>query len=109
MNEIQYNLFIIRHAQTLGGQYYNSDKERALKPAGIAEAIQLDKYLSNSDYAIDLIISVDAECAWATALLLANEINYPIHKIQFVEKTYSGALPDLLKVIHETPDSVNTL
>lgn len=99
-------LFILRHAQTHSGQHYNTDKDRELKPEGIDQATLLGKFLNSSNYQIDLIIASDAVRAKSTAMLVAAEINYPIHQIQFAEKIYSGAMDDLLAVIQKTPDSV---
>ena len=100
-------LFILRHAQTHSGQHYNSDKERELKPEGIDQATHLGKFLNSSNYNIDLIIASDAVRAKSTAQLVASEINYPVHQIQFAEKIYSGVMDDLLALIQKTPDSVN--
>ena len=100
------NLFILRHAQTHSSQHYNSDKERELKPEGITQATLLGKFLNTSNYNIDLIIASDAVRAKSTAILVAAEINYPVHRIQFAEKIYSGSMDDLLALIQKTPDSV---
>lgn len=104
-----HQLFIVRHAQTRSSQYYKSDKERELKPQGIDEAIVLGKYLSANNYNINLIISSYAERARATAHLIASEINYPIHQIQYSEKIYSGTMNDLLTLIQQTSDAVENL
>jgi len=104
-----HHLFILRHAQTHDSQYYNSDKERELKPAGIKEATMLGKYLNESNHTVDLIISSDATRAHSTATLLASEIKYPIHQIQYSEKIYSGSLSDLLIMIGQTSDSMKTI
>lgn len=100
------NLFILRHAQTHSSQHYNSDKERELKPEGITQATHLGKFLSTSNYRVDLIIASDAARAKTTAMLVAAEINYPVHRIQFSEKIYSGSMDDLLALIQKTSDSV---
>lgn len=103
------HLFILRHAQTHSSQHYNSDKERELKPEGIMQAKQVGKYLNASDYHVDLIIASDAARAKATAMLVAAEINYPAHHIQFAEKIYSGTMHDLLDVILKTSNSVQQI
>jgi phosphohistidine phosphatase len=100
------NLFILRHAQTHSSQHYNTDKERELKPEGITQATLLGKFLNSSNYNIDLIIASDAVRAKSTAMLVAAEIHYPTHRIQFAEKIYSGSMDDLLALIQNTPDSV---
>lgn len=101
------NLFILRHAQTHSSQHYNSDKERELKPEGISEATRVGKYLKAHNYNVDLIMTSDAARAIATAMLVAAEINCPVHQIQLVEKIYSGTMRDLLSLIQEAPNSVN--
>jgi phosphohistidine phosphatase len=100
---------MIRHAQTHSSQYYNSDKERELKPEGIMQAAQVGKHLCSLNYAFDLIISSDAARAKTTALLVASEVNYPAHKILINEKIYSGTMRDVLELIQEIPDSVEHL
>lgn len=100
------NLFILRHAQTHSGQHYNSDKERELKQEGIAQATQVGKYLKEQQYQVDLIIASDATRAKSTALLVAAQINYPPHHIQFAEKIYSGLMNDMLMLIQQAPDSI---
>ncbi len=104
-----HHLYIIRHAQTHSSQYYNSDKERELKPEGMVEATQLGKFLKANNYNADLIISSHAERAKATAQRVAAEINYPVTQIHFEEKIYSGAMNDLLTLIQQTPDSIQRL
>jgi phosphohistidine phosphatase len=104
-----HHLYIIRHAQTHSSQYYNSDKERELKPEGIAEATQLGKFLKANNYNADLIISSHAERAKATSRQVAAEINYPGQRIHFAEKIYSGTMNDLLSLIQQTPDSIEHL
>lgn len=101
-----HNLFIVRHAQTHSGQHYNSDKERELIPEGITQATQLGKYLNALNYNVDLIISSDAVRAKTTALLIAAEIKYPAHQIQFDEKIYAGSLHEVLDLIQQTPESI---
>lgn len=104
-----HHLYMIRHAQTHSSQYYNSDKERELKPEGIAEATQLGKFLKANNYNADLIISSHAERAKATAHQVAAQINYPAQRIQFAEQIYSGAMNDLLTLIQQTPESIEHL
>jgi len=106
---MNHHLFIIRHAQTHSSQYYNSDKERELKPEGLLEATLLGKFLNSNNFDADLIISSDAERAKATAQQVASEINYPAQRIHFAEKIYSGAMNDLLALIQQTPDSIERM
>lgn len=70
------------------------------------QAKQVGKYLNASDYHVDLIIASDAARAKATAMLVAAEINYPAHHIQFAEKIYSGTMHDLVSLIQKTSISV---
>jgi phosphohistidine phosphatase len=103
------NLFLVRHAQPHHSQSYNSDKERELKPEGILQANQLGKYLNESNYNINLIMTSDAVRAKTTATLIANTINYPTHQIKWAEKIYSGGLNELLAILKETPDDTQHL
>jgi phosphohistidine phosphatase len=102
-------LFLVRHAQPHHDRHYNSDKERELKPEGLIQASQLGKFLNESGYSIDLIVASDSVRTTSTASLIADTINYPIPEIEWLEKIYSGALNDLLAIIHNLPDDVQHL
>jgi len=99
-------LFIVRHAQTYQSQHDNSDKDRTLKPEGILQAKQLGKFISDSNFNVNLIISSDAVRARTTAQLIAASMNYPEQFISEAEKIYSGTCEDLLDTLLKIPASI---
>lgn len=106
---MKHNLYLVRHATTRSGQFYNHDRERELKPEGVEDAIKLGNYIQTSGLSVSLIFSSHAERAKATSLLIAKAINYPVEKILHSEKIYPGALVDMLALVQQTPDSVENI
>jgi len=103
MNRI---LYLMRHAQAVPGTSLLSDKDRPLTQQGTQDALKVGMKLRNDNSNINLIVSIPAARALATARLIAKELNLDASKINLEEKIYSADKIEILKVLNAVNDSV---
>ena len=102
-------LFLVRHAKSSWSNPDLDDIERPLNKRGKRDAPFMGKVLNDNNINPDLIISSPAERAFVTAKTVAEQINYPIIKIQIIDRLYHGGFKDLLVTLKGTKPSINTL
>jgi len=102
-------LYLIRHAKSSWNEEGLSDFERPLNHRGKHDAPFMGKLLKEQKVTADKIISSPAVRAYTTARIIASEINYPVEKIETDKNIYEASPRELLDIIQEVPDSVNTL
>jgi broad specificity phosphatase PhoE len=87
-------LFYIRHGETEANaaELLSGTIETPLTKNGIKQATKIGKDIKATLPKIDLIVCSPLDRAYETATLIAEEIDYPVSKIQkselFVERTY---------------------
>jgi phosphohistidine phosphatase len=93
-------LTLIRHAKSSEHDDL-SDFDRPLNERGKSDAVKIGKYLSNNIVKPDLIISSPALRATSTAEIIAQEIGYPIEKINYVDELYLCSVSEYIEVLIE--------
>lgn len=85
-------LFFVRHGLSIMNEtgFFSGRTETNLSPTGIVQAVNAGQKMK--DFKIDLIISSPMKRTVHTAELIAEQINYPISKIQindlFIERDF---------------------
>ncbi len=102
-------LFLIRHAKSSWKDAGLSDYERPLNRRGERDAPFMGRLLKKKNIYPDLIITSYAERARRTALLIANELDYPKHKVIIKKRLYEAMNKDIIEVIKETDEQVKIL
>jgi phosphohistidine phosphatase len=102
-------LVIIRHAKSSWDDPFLNDHDRPLAERGLKDAPKMAKRLEKKEILPDAIISSDAERAKATADIIAEHLDFPKKKIDFIKELYHGSAPQILSAIKKTDDSVKTL
>jgi phosphohistidine phosphatase len=101
-------LFILRHAEAISAKYNTSDFDRQLSNDGVLEARQLGKKCNEMHLLPSIIYSSSARRALTTAIIFAEETNFPQDKM-VVLPILSDIYPDqLLDIILETSDDFST-
>jgi phosphohistidine phosphatase len=90
----------VRHAQAAGKGPQDTDKNRALTPAGITEAHKAGRYLAKLPHKPQQILASAATRTRQTAQIIATELAFPAAEIQFLDALYECATDDLLSAIH---------
>jgi phosphohistidine phosphatase len=102
-------LYLLRHAKSSWEDGNLSDFDRPLNERGLREAPIMGEILKNKIEQPELIISSSAKRAITTAEIIANSFNYDINKIIKEEKIYHSVVSDLMRIIYETPNTVERL
>lgn len=102
-------LVIIRHAKSSWDEPFLNDHDRPLAERGLKDAPKMAKRLKKENIFPDAIISSDAVRAKATAVITAEQLDYPTKKIDFIKGLYHGSVSQILSEIKKTDESVKTL
>ena len=97
-------LYLIRHAKSSWDNHDISDYERELNPRGKKDAPLMAMIIKEKKIIPDLIISSPAVRAITTAKIFAEELNYPIEKIEPIEIIYEAGIRELTDVIRSIDD-----
>ena len=97
-------LFILRHAEAISAKYNTSDFDRQLSNDGVLEARQLGKKCNEIHLLPSVIYSSSARRALTTAIIFAEETNFPHDKIVVLPKLYDIYPDQLMDIILETSD-----
>ena len=81
-------LFILRHAEAVSAKYNASDFDRQLSKDGLLEARQLGKRCNEAHLLPSVIYSSSARRALTTAIIFAEETNFPQGNIVVLPKMY---------------------
>jgi phosphohistidine phosphatase len=107
--DMSFHLFLLRHAETEPQQSGQSDFDRELLPKGISQIGHLTQHLSKIAFHPDTIICSPARRAKTTVTELLTTLNIESDNILFEPSVYSGEANDLLDLIHETDDTLQSL
>lgn len=103
------NLVIIRHAKSSWDNPSLDDHERPLAERGLRDAPKMANRLKQVEILPDAMISSDAERAKSTAIITAEKLDFPVHKIRFTPNLFHASASTILSEIRKTDDSVKTL
>ena len=102
-------LYLVRHAKSSWDHPGLTDFERPLLEKGIIKTKKVIKFLKEKKVRIDLMISSPAVRAIETAKLIAKGLDYPIDKIITEKKIYEGTIDEILDIIYETDNKIDSL
>jgi phosphohistidine phosphatase len=102
-------LYLIRHAKSSWDNPGLVDFERPLNKRGLKDAAKMGKALKQSLFKPDYIITSSARRAHETAEIIAAKIEYPIEKVVIEEKIYDATTYDLVEIITELDDDLDTV
>lgn len=105
------NLIIVRHGKAEDHSFSKSDFGRDLTSSGIEKSNRIVQEIIQR---IDLkgkilLISSSATRAIETCRLYAEALSYPLELIQVEDSIYEAYYMDILKVINQVHDSIDTL
>ena len=92
-------LILVRHAKSTREYPELTDFERPLNIRGRIDAPVMGEMLRNMGVVPDLVLSSPANRALATARLFAEQLHYPLNKIQVVEEIYEAWRENLVEVL----------
>jgi phosphohistidine phosphatase len=93
-------LVLMRHAKSRDQEKGQKDFDRTLMEEGIGDASIVGRFLYNKNIGADMIFSSPAIRAKETAELLAEQMKYDTHKIQYEPEIYNGSARTLLSLIN---------
>jgi phosphohistidine phosphatase len=102
-------LSLVRHAKSYWKDASLSDTERPLNRRGERDAPEMGRRLVMHGIRPSLIIASPAVRAWATAKIIAREINYPAEFLQREETLYLASLNELLDAVAAQDDGFKSL
>jgi phosphohistidine phosphatase len=102
-------LCLIRHAKANWNHPSAQDIERLLTNEGENEAINMGKDLQAKGLVPNLIISSPAKRAQKTAELIAQNVNYPVDKIDVRPELYEASVEELLHCLENLHDHHKTV
>ena len=102
-------LFLIRHAKSSWASIGLRDIERTLEQRGHNDAPRMAKHLKKLGIKPDLLVSSPAVRARTTADYFAKEYNIALESIDIQADIYEADEQTILHIIHELPDSVETV
>jgi phosphohistidine phosphatase len=102
-------LVLIRHAKSAWDDPFLSDHQRPLAERGLRDAPRMAQRLKKRGVMPEAMISSDAERAKTTALITAEQLKFQKEKIQLTPDLYHSSASEILRVIQQCNDSIETL
>lgn len=102
-------LIIVRHAKSSWADTSLTDINRPLNSRGKRDAPFMAKLIREKGISPDLILSSPAKRALLTAKVFADELIYPAKDIQLVSEIYEAFYEEIIEVLHDVKDEINTL
>lgn len=102
-------LFVVRHAKSSWDNPGLDDYDRPLNKRGKKNAPFMASILSKKEVKPDLIISSPANRAYSTAEIFASQFEYPHSRIKVDESLYEADSLDILNVISDTEDYIDSV
>ena len=102
-------LLIVRHAKSSWDDPSLADFERPLNKRGNRDAPFMAKKIKEHNIQPDIILSSPAVRAFTTATIYAEALNFPEHQIAKRELIYDRGPKQILLMLNETDDKINTV
>jgi phosphohistidine phosphatase len=103
------SIVFVRHAKSDWSIPGQKDFDRTLNQRGLLDAPRMGKKLMEMGISADYIIASPAERAKATAEFVAEQLQYDIDKIEWVENLYEASLRNVLQEINRLDDAFQTV
>lgn len=97
-------LYLVRHAKSSWDNPDFSDFDRQLNKRGKRDAPFMGKLLKKENVKPDLIYSSPALRAITTALIFADELDYPKKKIVESRNIYESGIKELEEIVQKIPE-----
>ncbi|GAV20046.1 phosphohistidine phosphatase [Mariprofundus micogutta] len=102
-------LMLMRHAKSSWSDFGTSDFDRELNARGMQDAPEMGRRLVAKAMVPDAFLVSTARRARATANLMVPELGFSVENIQFKDELYLASPAEMLKLIRQTSDHVQTL
>lgn len=102
-------LYLVRHAKSSWEDPFQDDVDRPLNKRGRRNALKMGKKLKEQQIIPEQMLSSPAERALSTCVILAEKIGYPLHQIETDRRLYHASEEQLIAVVRQLSDSVNTV
>lgn len=101
-------LYLMRHAKSSWDFPQLNDHDRPLNERGRDDAPLMGEQLASRDINPELILCSTAVRALSTATLVAHKLGYNLEKIQTDEEIYKADRRQLLSIIQQIPDDIES-
>ncbi len=98
----------MRHGKSTW-DYAVSDRDRPLKERGIQDAHMVAEALHKLNLKIDAAFSSPANRALHTAMIVLNDLNFPLHKVEISNDLYDFSGESVLQFIKELNNDLNSV
>ncbi|MEN3323990.1 histidine phosphatase family protein [Mariniflexile soesokkakense] len=102
------SLILVRHAKS-SWEHNVIDHERPLNEKGVKDANNISTYLSANSLNIDAVFSSDSVRTKTTANIFFNNLKIDSSMLQLNHELYDFSGSNLIRVIKECDDNINTL
>lgn len=102
-------IYLIRHAKSSWKNSGLKDIDRPLNKRGKRDAPFMGKRLYKYKVHPDLIISSPAKRAFKTAKAIAEQTDYPVHKIIRSDILYLASIKEFMKTITNIKDNISSV
>ncbi|HSM31425.1 MAG TPA: histidine phosphatase family protein [Woeseiaceae bacterium] len=102
-------LTLVRHAKSSWKDTSLPDRDRPLNKRGKRDAPEMGRRITDAGIRPSLIVSSPAVRAWATAKVIANQIDYPREFLQRDSALYLASVDGILDVIVSQDAGFNNL
>lgn len=102
-------LTILRHAKSSWKNARLHDRDRPLSSRGKRDAPIMGQRIVDAGIRPSLIVSSPAVRAWATAKIVAREMNYPREFLQRDDRLYHAGVSAIAEVIGEQDPAFNSI
>src|SRR5437762_4928273 len=99
-------LFLLRHAKAVPAESGIEDFDRTLMLSGMQDAGAMARYLSKSDYAVDLILCSSAARTMQTAELVVQQLEC---EIEYRDALYLAEPAKILAAVRGAPAGISRL
>jgi len=94
-------LILIRHAKAHDLESGQKDSERYLMAEGVKDASLIGRFFLKKDIPVDRIVASPAERASSTAQMIAEQMRYELHSIDYNENIYDASIRNLLNIVND--------
>ncbi|MFN5356873.1 MAG: SixA phosphatase family protein [Bacteroidota bacterium] len=102
-------LYLVRHAKSGHDEYVPSDLIRHLSARGYDDAITAAQHLKRQGVSPAKIVSSPAVRTWSTALVIAEQLDYPVSEIVQDASIYEAPLRNLTEAVVRTDDRFDSM
>ncbi|NEQ49937.1 MAG: histidine phosphatase family protein [Leptolyngbya sp. SIO3F4] len=102
-------VYLVRHAKSSWKDSELSDIDRPLKAKGVEDAYGLAELIAKRKICPDLMLASTAVRAFHTGVILARQIEYPVHRIKVKENIYESNKEELFEELGQTTDDLDSV